>query len=128
MKLFFFDCNADLIRGYKRHIGDLADCIVQDVEQVVADVLISPANSYGVMDGGIDEVYMAMFPSVQLIVQAAIVEHRMPDRWESGTFQSVRPSLSRSLIDLARRSNLFARRQCAYHKAYAAPHKISTGQ
>lgn len=22
MKLFFFDCNADLIRGYKRHIGD----------------------------------------------------------------------------------------------------------
>jgi len=35
---------------------------------------VSPANSFGWMDGGIDAVYMEMFPDVQKTVQAKIKE------------------------------------------------------
>lgn len=42
---------------------------------VKADAIISPANSFGFMDGGIDAVYMYMFgPGLQTRLQSAIAE------------------------------------------------------
>ena len=43
---------------------------VRNLENV--DVFVSPANSRGWMDGGIDEIYMGMFPGVQELVKGSI--------------------------------------------------------
>lgn len=55
--------------------GDAAICEVRDVTTVPRDgrIFVSPANSLGFMDGGIDAVYeKRMFPGVQASVQRAI--------------------------------------------------------
>lgn len=55
--------------------GDTAICEVRDVTTFKRDgnIFVSPANSLGFMDGGIDAVYeKRMFPGVQASVQRAI--------------------------------------------------------
>ncbi len=42
------------------------------IEKHNIDVIISPANSFGFMDGGIDKVYMKMFDGIQSTVQNKI--------------------------------------------------------
>lgn len=82
MKLLFFDHSPENIAAYKRHLAQFnAKFELNDVQQIVADVFVSPANAYGYMDGGIDEVYMAMFPGVQTAVQNAISQHGLPDAY-----------------------------------------------
>jgi len=45
---------------------------VQDVQERANTAFVSPANSFGFMDGGIDAAYMRMFPGCQTAVQSKI--------------------------------------------------------
>lgn len=72
--LVLCDTQQELARAWRRafaalpevqiHLGDLLD--------MEADAYVSPANSYGIMDGGIDAVLSARFPQAEARVQVAI--------------------------------------------------------
>lgn len=72
-KLLFFDHSKYKIDEYSRIITDneLLDMyfLEKDVQDLIKeykiDVIVSPANSLGFMDGGIDMYYMQMFPGIQ---------------------------------------------------------------
>ena len=62
---------AEAFRDLSSHVT----CTVADVRDLPISpgtMFVSPANSIGFMDGGIDAAYMAMFPGVQRAVQAQI--------------------------------------------------------
>lgn len=61
---------ADAFRGVEHVTCAIAD--VRDEPFTPGTMFVSPANSVGFMDGGIDAAYMAMFPGVQQAVQAKI--------------------------------------------------------
>lgn len=75
-KLLFFDIVEANINEYKNIIGGEFDFIhtnvVNLVERGEVDIIVSPANSLGFMDGGIDMYYMQLFPGIQKIVQDKI--------------------------------------------------------
>jgi O-acetyl-ADP-ribose deacetylase (regulator of RNase III) len=59
---------VDTVRGAVRvHRGSVLD--------VVADAVVSPANSYGWMRGGIDAVYARAFPDVEQNVRSAVLAY-----------------------------------------------------
>lgn len=84
MEFYYIDKNPELVEVYKNIIGDISYyldnsgrkhkiinkffcCDVNHIPNLVEkketiDYLVSPANSYGIMNGGIDLVYMRMFP------------------------------------------------------------------
>ncbi len=76
--LVFFDHNKDNIETYKRIIGEtdsrfFVECDVRElIKEYRIQVIVSPANSFGFMDGGIDIVYMELFPGIQNRVQDRI--------------------------------------------------------
>jgi O-acetyl-ADP-ribose deacetylase (regulator of RNase III) len=78
--LIFFDISESHINEYKNTIGDLQQIQVQYIHTNVVDLLenqkihiiVSPANSLGFMDGGIDIYYMQLFPGIQNTVQDKI--------------------------------------------------------
>lgn len=83
-KYIFFDLSKKNIDGYKKVLGGLSTLqnkhfsiqfVVDDVKNIDADVFISPANSYGWMDGGIDKIYCEMFPGIQQTVQNEITRY-----------------------------------------------------
>jgi len=80
MEIIFFDKDPNIIETYKRIIGDKFQYITCDVNNVPTplDYIVSPANSHGLMDGGIDMVYTKMFPGIQNIVRT-IIRDRYPD-------------------------------------------------
>jgi O-acetyl-ADP-ribose deacetylase (regulator of RNase III) len=79
-RLLFFDNDAKLIDAYRNNITTASDIPVQFVEIDVREitktynvtVIVSPANSIGFMDGGIDIFYMQLFPGIQDRVQNRI--------------------------------------------------------
>jgi O-acetyl-ADP-ribose deacetylase (regulator of RNase III) len=75
LTLIFFDINNDLIKKYKEIINSKKInllFVVSDVESLLNkykfNAIISPANSLGNMNGGIDKVYKKIFPSVEQLV------------------------------------------------------------
>jgi len=80
----FFDIDRKLLKEYSKLFSKLPPPIRQRVQVVLEpvdvrsirdiDVYVSPANSFGVMDGGIDEIYMEMFPGIQEFIQNEIKE------------------------------------------------------
>lgn len=78
--LHLVDTSPDVVhelRRYFRGVGDVA-CSDGDILTVASNAIVSPANSYGLMDGGIDAVYSSFFgPRLQVAVQEAI--NRRPD-------------------------------------------------
>lgn len=87
INLLFFDHNKDNVDDYQRVISEKrwgstektqlhSYFITSDVNELVKqydiNIIVSPANSLGFMDGGIDMVYMQMFPGIQDTVQARI--------------------------------------------------------
>jgi O-acetyl-ADP-ribose deacetylase (regulator of RNase III) len=77
--IIFFDkdeeFSAEMLKQFKRHFENYTIAVFNgDVRQVPRDrtVFISPANSLGFMDGGIDDIYRKMFPEVERLVQAKI--------------------------------------------------------
>ena len=78
--LHFVDTSNDLIAELRRVFAGVDDvaCSDGDILAVARNAIVSPANSYGFMDGGIDAAYSAFFgPSLQIAVQEAI--NRRPE-------------------------------------------------
>jgi len=85
LSLLFFD-HSDKIEDYRRIINEKTIkttsitietyFVKSDVRDLVkkfkVDCIVSPANSIGFMDGGIDMFYMQMFPGIQNDVQDRI--------------------------------------------------------
>ena len=79
-KLLFFDTSLEAIDTYRKAlaVSDYLDYdfVVDNIRNIVSShdihILVSPANSCGFMDGGIDAVYMDMFPGIEDRVKARI--------------------------------------------------------
>jgi O-acetyl-ADP-ribose deacetylase (regulator of RNase III) len=81
MHIIFFDKSDELIQTYKKILGSYngkikLSFIVSDVETFLndykVDAIISPANSFGDMTGGIDSVYSKMDKHIETNVKNAI--------------------------------------------------------
>src|SRR5579862_3221422 len=70
------DVLPNLVRAWQRAFAAYPEVAVQrgDLLDVEADAYVSPANSYGIMDGGIDAVLSDRFPQAEARVQAAIAQ------------------------------------------------------
>jgi O-acetyl-ADP-ribose deacetylase (regulator of RNase III) len=57
------DIDADVVRAWEKYFIGIANVRVShgDIFEVSADAIVSPANSFGYMDGGIDLVYLRRF-------------------------------------------------------------------
>lgn len=78
MNIIFCDMNPDVTRELELvFYGDSRVTVVcGDIRMEKGDALVSPANSYGWMDGGIDAVYLNMFGyQLQVRLQSYIAEH-----------------------------------------------------
>ena len=63
VKLYLRDLNPDLVQAWNRQFGGTPDVETScgDIFDVVCDAIVSPANSFGFMDGGIDLLYSRHF-------------------------------------------------------------------
>jgi len=78
MKIVLVAIDAPLADAWQRHCGDLDLVEVHrgSILDVDGDAVVSPANSFGFMDGGIDLLYSRHFGwGVQERLQQAIREH-----------------------------------------------------
>ena len=68
------DMLPNLVRAWQRAFAAHSEVAIQrgDLLEVEADAYVSPANSFGIMDGGIDMALSERFPHVEARVQAAI--------------------------------------------------------
>ncbi|MGX1318640.1 O-acetyl-ADP-ribose deacetylase (regulator of RNase III) [Bradyrhizobium sp. USDA 377] len=72
------DINADVVEAWRAAFADVADVEVSlgDIFAQEADAILSPANSFGHMDGGIDLLYSRYFGwDLQTNLQATLAEH-----------------------------------------------------
>ena len=80
MKLILSATEASLANAWEKFCGDLDFVEIHrgSILDVDCDAVVSPANSFGFMDGGIDALYMDYFGSdIQMIVRRQIFEqHR----------------------------------------------------
>ncbi len=77
MRFVFAALTKDLSAAWRRHCGDYGFVDVYDgsILEVDVDALVSPANSFGFMDGGIDRHYLDHFGwGLQARVQRMIRE------------------------------------------------------
>ena len=63
MRFLLRDRNAALVDAWRQHFANASDVEVSlgDIFDLTADAVVSPANSFGFMDGGIDLVYSKRF-------------------------------------------------------------------
>ncbi len=79
MKLILVDVNPALCEAWARHFADLPDVSIvngyfESIEKW--DCLVSPANSFGLMDGGFDAAIIRCFGAkLQLAVQSRILQN-----------------------------------------------------
>jgi O-acetyl-ADP-ribose deacetylase (regulator of RNase III) len=80
LELTLCDLSATLIRSWRRAFASYANVEVfhGSILDVAADAYVSPANSFGIMDGGIDAVLSARFPLVESRVQDSIAARGEP--------------------------------------------------
>jgi len=67
-----------LAKAWQQFCGDAEGVTIHrgSILDVACDAVVSPANSFGFMDGGIDALYMDYFgPDIQMRVRRAIYEH-----------------------------------------------------
>ena len=84
MKILFFDIDSTKIKEYENILGEIKNLdfvhgSLDDImEKYTVDVLVSPANSFGVMTGGIDRDIANKYPMVVQNVNNKINEsHRL---------------------------------------------------
>ena len=78
MKLILSATEESLANAWEKFCGDLDFVDVQrgSILDADCDAVVSPANSFGFMDGGIDGVYMDYFGAeIQMTVRRQIFEH-----------------------------------------------------
>jgi len=84
MKLTLVDTNADLVAAWKNAFSAFPAVAIRedDLLAIAENTVVSPANSFGFLDGGIDKAYLDFFGSgIQSKVQDAIArrpEGRLP--------------------------------------------------
>ena len=63
MKIVLAAVEDDLADAWERHCGDLPDVFIHrgSILDLSVDAVVSPANSFGFMDGGIDHLYSHVF-------------------------------------------------------------------
>ena len=63
MRLHLIDTNAELANAWQRDFADMPDVFVSagNILECAENTIVSPANGYGLMDGGIDEQYTDFF-------------------------------------------------------------------
>jgi O-acetyl-ADP-ribose deacetylase (regulator of RNase III) len=63
MKIVLAAVDDDLATAWQRHCGDLPDVTIHrgSILDLSVDAVVSPANSFGFMDGGIDHLYSHHF-------------------------------------------------------------------
>ena len=76
-KFVFFDINRSIVETMQEKIkSDNSVFVCDDVRKIInnhnVDILVSPANSMGYMDGGIDKIYSMMFTGIQKSVMDKI--------------------------------------------------------
>lgn len=79
MKLFLVDVEPDLIACWKKEFKSFPEVEIfyDDILAIAHNAIVSPANSYGFMDGGIDQLYLDYFGiQVQGLEQDAISRRR----------------------------------------------------
>ena len=77
LKIHLIALDDDLTRAWQDHCGDLpfVEVFQGNIFDVTCDAVVSPANSFGFMDGGIDRLYSHRFGwHVQERLQALIRE------------------------------------------------------
>lgn len=81
--LLFFDYNKKNVKAYSKYIKidtpqfksiTVCEDVKKLVEEFSVTFIVSPANSLGFMNGGIDAIYMEMFPDIQKTVQNEIAK------------------------------------------------------
>lgn len=75
MKIILADISVSMCDAFERHCGDIPDVEIHrgSILDVDADMFVSPANSFGFMNGGIDAVYTRHFgPHLQENLQKEI--------------------------------------------------------
>jgi len=75
MRLHLVDYNGDLVNAWADAFAQFPEVTVQqgDLLAIAKHCVVSPANSYGFMDGGIDAAYRAYFgASIERTVQEAV--------------------------------------------------------
>jgi O-acetyl-ADP-ribose deacetylase (regulator of RNase III) len=98
-KFIFFDYNKELIDVYKKVLGNIKNTyyVVEDLDTLLdkydIDVLVSPANSFGRMTGGIDYYYKKKFPQVETNVKNAINKKKYSKSTDLGYFLPVGKSV-----------------------------------
>src|SRR5919204_5243010 len=78
MQIVLCDVNPDMVQAWTRFCGDVDFVSVRQgsILDVTCDAVVSPANSFGFMDGGVDAVYTAYFgPPIQTRVQRHILDY-----------------------------------------------------
>ena len=77
MKLHLVDTDALLVAAWRTEFASFPEVDIQhaDILAVAHHCVVSPANSHGFMDGGIDDQYRKYFgPGIERIVQEAILQ------------------------------------------------------
>src|SRR5215471_9865832 len=76
-KLYRIDRSQDLVREWKEQFANCSDVkvLAGDYFQKSADAMVSPANSFGIMDGGLDlAIRTELGLKVEQRIQEVIVE------------------------------------------------------
>jgi len=76
MRLHLVDYNGELVSAWREAFRPFPEVLVHegDLLAVAEHCVVSPANSYGFMDGGIDAAYRAFFgPEIERTVQDAVL-------------------------------------------------------
>ena len=77
MEIILTALDDPLVQAWREHCGDLVDVRIHhgSIFEVECDAVVSPANSFGFMDGGIDAHYVRHYgPAVQDRVRTAILQ------------------------------------------------------
>jgi len=74
MKLTFVDIDIQVVAALRDSFASFPEVAVLhgDLIAVAENTAVSPANAYGLMDGGIDAAYSAALPNVERTVRDAI--------------------------------------------------------
>ncbi|MCP4153466.1 MAG: AraC family transcriptional regulator [bacterium] len=63
MEVWLVDINPELVSAWKKYFKDFKNVHIEceDILKIAENTIVSPANSYGYMDGGIDLMYTHFF-------------------------------------------------------------------
>ncbi len=78
LRLHLRDRTPEIVLAWREHFGEAGDVEIScgDIFGAVADAIVSPANSFGFMDGGIDLAYSLRFGwALQDRLQALLRDH-----------------------------------------------------